>query len=178
MAKNKKSGTPHYELLYIVPNKFTENDLKEINTRVNELIEKTGGKITLKEDWGKKKFCYPINHGRFGYYQFVEFDIESKLIEKINTELRMNNEVLRHMIVNHAPKTQKQIEVEKRLNEKRLSMKSKRESAENNNKASSKKTTSQVKQARTKPEKEKKEKIDSKELNAKLDKILETDDLL
>ncbi len=109
MAKNKKSGIPHYELLYIVANKFTEDDLKGINTRVNKLIEEHGGKITFKEDWGKKKFCFPIEHRRFGYYQFVEFDIESNLIEKINTDLRMSNEVLRHMIVNHAPKTQKQI---------------------------------------------------------------------
>jgi len=178
MAKNKKSDIPHYELLYIVPNKFTEDDLKGITNQVNELIEKTGGKITFKEDWGKKKFCYPINHGRFGYYQFVEFDIESKLIEKINTELRMNNEVLRHMIVNHAPKTQKQIEAEKRLEEKRLAMKNKRESADNESKTSTSKPTGPVKKNNTKPGKEKREKIDSKELNAKLDKILETDDLL
>jgi len=131
MAKNKKSGIPHYELLYIVPNKFTEDDLKGINSRVNKLIEETGGKITFKEDWGKKKFCYPIEHGRFGYYQFVEFDIEPGLVEKIHTELRMNNEVLRHMIVNHAPKTLKEIEVAKRLDDKRLAMKKKRERANN-----------------------------------------------
>lgn len=162
MAKNKKSGIPHYELLYIVANKFTEDDLKGINNRVNELIENTGGKITYKEDWGKKKFCFPINHGRFGYYQFVEFDMETSKIEKVNTELRMSNEVLRHIIVNHAPKTAKQIEVEKRLTEKRIA-----------------KANKKIEEKPSKKEKPApKKKVDTKELNEKLDKILETDDLL
>ena len=163
MAKNKKSGIPHYELLYIVANKFTEDDLKGINSRVNKLIEDTEGKITFKEDWGKKKFCFPIEHGKFGYYQFIEFDMPSEKIEKINTELRMSPEVLRHMIVNHAPKTAKQIEVEKRLEEKRLAQKA----AKNAEDKPAKKETPKAKK-----------KVDSKELNAKLDKILETDDLL
>jgi small subunit ribosomal protein S6 len=166
MAKNKKSGIPHYELLYIVANKFTEDDLKGINSRVNKLIEKTEGKITFKEDWGKKKFCFPIEHGKFGYYQFIEFDMPSEKIEKINTELRMSPEVLRHMIVNHAPKTAKQIEVEKRLEEKRLAYKASKKLEEKTSRPAKK----EVPKA--------KKKVDSKELNAKLDKILETDDLL
>jgi len=162
MAKNKKSSIPHYELLYIVANKFTEDDLKKINKNVNQLLEDNGAKITYKEDWGKKKFCFPINHGRFGYYQFVEFDVESSKVEKINTDLRLSNEVLRHMIVNHAPKTAKQIEVEKRLAEKRAAK-------------ATKKIDDKVQKKETpKPKK----KVDAKELNEKLDKILETDDLL
>ncbi len=169
MAKNKKSGIPHYELLYIVANKFTEDDLKGINSRVEKLIEDTEGKITFKEDWGKKKFCFPIEHGKFGYYQFIEFDMPSKNIEKINTELRMSPEVLRHMIVNHAPKTAKQIEVEKRLEEKRLAYKASKKAEE--------KTSRAPKTAKKEAPKTPK-KVDSKELDAKLDKILETDDLL
>ena len=120
MARNKKSSIPHYELLYIVANKYTEDDLKGINSRVNKLIEDKGGKITFKEDWGKKKFCYPIEHGRYGYYQLVEFDMEAKTIDKINTELRMGNEVLRHMIVNRPAKTALQVEAEKKRLERRV----------------------------------------------------------
>lgn len=163
MAKNKKSGISHYELLYIVANKFTEDDLKGINNRVNKLLENTEGKITFKEDWGKKKFSFPIEHGKFGYYQFVEFDMPSEKIEKINTELRMSPEVLRHMIVNHAPKTAKQIEVEKRLEEKRLAKKASKKAENKPTKKEAPKT---------------KKKVDSKELDKKLDEILETDDLL
>ncbi len=161
MAKNKKSNIPHYELLYIVANKFTEDDLKKINAKIEKLIENNNGKITFKEDWGKKKFCFPINHGRFGYYQLIEFDMEAKLINEINTKLRMNNEVLRHMIVNHAPKTQKQIEAEKKRLEKRVE-----------------KATKKIDSKSNKKEKGNKKNVNIKELDDKLDKILETDDLL
>ena len=147
--------------MYIVANKYTIDDLEGIKKRVNQLIEDKGGKITFQEDWGKKKFHYPIKHGKYGYYQLVEFDIESQTVEKINTELRMSHEVLRHMIVNHAPKTEKQIAVEKRLAEKRISKANKKIEDKAQNKT-----------------KKVKEKVDTKELDDKLDKILETDDLL
>ncbi len=164
MAKNKKSGVPHYELLYIVPNKFTEDDLTRISAGVEKTIEDNSGKITFRESWGKKRFCYPINHSRFGYYSLVEFDIDPSKVEKINTELRMDNEILRYMIVNRPAKTPEQIEAEKKRNE-------------------AAKLAKTVKKAPEKPSiKEEKEAIkksvDTKELDDKLNKILETDDLL
>ncbi len=161
MAKNKKSGTPHYELLYIIPNKYTEDDLDGINKRLFKLIEKHEGKITFKEDWGKKKFAYPINHELHGYYALVEFDLEAKKITQLNTELRMNHEILRHMIVNIIPKTPEQIAEEKKRLEKRVA-----------------KATENAKAPQIKKETKEKKKVDSKELDDKLDKILETDDLL
>ena len=163
MAKNKTSKIPHYELLYIVPNKYTEDDLDGIDGRVKKLIEDNKGKVTFSEKWGKKKFQYPIEHGKHGYYLLIEFDMEANKIEKVNTELRMSNEVLRHMIVNRAPKTPEQIEAEKKLLEKRVE-----KAAEKVSETTSKKEE----------KKEVKKNVDTKELDDKLNKILETDDLL
>jgi small subunit ribosomal protein S6 len=170
MAKNKKSRVPHYELLYIVPNKYTEDDLVRIKTGVEKMIEANAGKITFREDWGKKKFCYPINHGRFGYYTLVEFDMESSKIEKVNTELRMDNEILRHMIVNRPAKTPEQIEAEKKHAE------AKEARATKIAKSAEKKTVSKT-EVKTESS-VKKTSVDTKELDDKLNKILETDDLL
>lgn len=163
MAKNKQTAIPHYELLYIVPNKYTEDDAKKIDKGVKSMIEKNGAKITFDEYWGKKKFCYPINHDQHGYYLLIEFDLEAEKIEKINTDLRMNNEVLRHMIVNRAPKTPEQIEAEKRLFEKRVEKATKK---------------TEEKEVKKEEKSESKKNVDSKELDDKLNKILETDDLL
>ena len=54
MAKNKKSVTPHYELLYIISNKFTEEEIKPIIEKVSKVITDNKGEITYTEDWGKK----------------------------------------------------------------------------------------------------------------------------
>ncbi|PLX26796.1 30S ribosomal protein S6 [Candidatus Parcubacteria bacterium] len=166
MAKNKDSKMPHYELLFIIPNKYTEDETKDVINHVHKIIEDMGGKKTLDEFWGKKKFCYPINHEMHGYYSLVEFDLEAEKINKLNQELRMSAEVLRHMIVNRAPKTDEQIAAEKRLLEKRIkkSESKKEEPKKTESKKETKTTTS--------------EKVDTKELDDKLNKILETDDLL
>ena len=170
MAKNKDSVLQHYELLFIIPNKYTEDDAKGIIKKTHKMIEEMEGKITLDEFWGKKKFCYPINHEMHGYYSLVEFDVDSTKINKFNQELRMSSEILRHMIVNRAPKTEEQLNAEKRLFEKRL---------ENRiEKAGDKKEETKKESPSTKKTSVSKEKVDTKELDDKLNKILETDDLL
>ena len=57
MSKTKKSTKGHYELLFIVPNKFTEDETKQIIAKVDEIIIKSGGEITYREYWGKKKLA-------------------------------------------------------------------------------------------------------------------------
>jgi small subunit ribosomal protein S6 len=163
MAKNKKTGVPHYELLYIVPNKYTEEDLLKINQEVETMISEAKGKITFKQNWGKKKFCYPINHSRFGYYCLIEFDLSADKIAKINTDLRMDNKVLRYMIVNRAAKTPEEIEAEIKQAESRAIKAAKK---------------APIKEEVKKEAAPAKPKVDSKELDEKLNKILETDDLL
>jgi small subunit ribosomal protein S6 len=159
MSKTKLSGIPHYELLYIVPNKFTEDELKPIIEKIGKIISDKGGKITLTEEWGKKRLAYPVKNFSYAYYILVEFDLEGDKLAKIDKDLRMMSEIMRHQIVAKKLKTEEEIKKEKEISEKIVAK--------------------QVKKEKTEVEKEKKkEKIDMEELDEKLDKILETDDLL
>ena len=99
MAKNKLGNVPHYELLYIVSNKYSEDELKSIVEKINKIITDNKAKITYEEVWGKKKMCYPIQGFNYGYYQLAEFDSDEESINKINHELRIDRDILRHMIV-------------------------------------------------------------------------------
>lgn len=165
MAKAKSSETPHYELLFIVPNKYTEEELKPVLTKVRGIVEKNGGKITYGEEWGNKKMTYRIKGFTHGYYNLFEFDLEGNTSEKINRELRMSNEVLRHMIVAKKARTEEEIKAEKMRQEKRMTDEVIKEQAKEEEKIEK--------------EKEKaKPKMDLKDLDEKLDKILDTDDLL
>ena len=99
MSKVKKEGATHYEILYIVPNNFTEDEAKKIDGNVKKLIEDNGGKITYEEFWGKKKLAYPINHFNHGYYTLYEFDMDGINLVKLDKALKLSNEVLRHQII-------------------------------------------------------------------------------
>lgn len=159
MSKTKSSEIPHYELLYIIANKYTEEEIKPISENVNKIINAAGAKITFSQEWGKKKLCYPIKHFGFGYYNLVEFDCPGIGMESINRSLRMSNEILRHLIVSKPVKSESKIREEKAISEKIA------------NKAAEHLKLEQE-QENTKG------KVDLKDLDEKLDKILDTDDLL
>jgi small subunit ribosomal protein S6 len=164
MSKTKSSVIPHYELLYIIANKYTEDEVKPIVLNVNKVINAAGGKITYSENWGKKKMCYPIKHFGFGYYHLAEFDCPGTGLENINRSLRMSNEILRHMIVFKPIKSEQDIKKEKAISEKIA-----------NKAAEQLKQEIEMEQEKTKS---KEGKVDLKDLDEKLDKILDTDDLL
>ena len=51
-----------YELLYIVPAKYTEDELKKLTGKVGEIVAKTGGAVTETIVLGKRKLADPIQH--------------------------------------------------------------------------------------------------------------------
>ncbi len=164
MSKTNESRIPHYELLYIVSNKFTEEELKPIIEKVNAVINNRGGKITLTEEWGKKRLAYPVKNFSHAYYVLVEFDFEGDKVESIDRDLRMMSEILRHQIVSKRVKTEEDIKKEKEISQKIAARKEKE--------------AKEKKEEKKEKEEKKKEKVDIGELDEKLDKILETDDLL
>ncbi|PIV52167.1 30S ribosomal protein S6 [Candidatus Falkowbacteria bacterium CG_4_10_14_0_2_um_filter_36_22] len=164
MSKTKPSPISHYELLYIISNEYTEKELNPIIEKVKNLIKDNEGNITYGEEWGKKRLAYPIKNSNFGYYNLLEFDLEGKKLSKIDRLLTMMKEVLRHQIVIKKKKTALEINKEKIISEKIAAKK--------------------IAEEKTNEEKENKEKtkntdkINLDDLDKKLDKILNTDDLL
>lgn len=159
MAKNKANTIPHYELLYIVSNKYSEDELKPITERVQKMITDQGGEITHTEDWGKRKFAYPINHFRHGYYILLEFDLTEGGLSEVNRNLQMDADILRHMAVAKQKRTAEEIAKEKQ------------------EKAKPKEEPKEEKKEEKKETDKEDEKVDMEQLDQKLDKILETDDL-
>jgi len=161
MSKVKSGERPHYELLYLISNKFSEDEVKPIMEKVNALIVANGGEISLSEELGKKRLAYPIKGFRFGYYNLVEFDMAGENLAKLDRALRLMNEILRQQIVVKVLRTAEQVARDKKIAEKIAA-----------------KNVAAEKTAKEKVKERDKEKVDLKDLDEKLDKILETDDLL
>lgn len=156
MAKVKSSEVPHYELLYLISNKYSENEVRPIKEKVEKLIVDNNGKITYQEDWGKKRLAYPIEHFNHGYYQLLEFDMPGVNLINLSTALRLSKEILRNQIVKKHIKTEQELKSEKEIAKK----------------IAQKKTEAQKDAVSDKAE------IEDINLDEKLDKILETDNLL
>lgn len=161
MAKTKKTDTPHYEMLFIISNKFSEDEVKPIVEKINALVVANEGAVTYSEDWGKKKLAYPIKGFTYGYYNYVEFDLAGANLAKVERNIRMMSEILRHQIIRREVRT-----IDMPAKVERPEVKDEKE----------KPVTKIVEEKIIK--KSVKEKTDFKDLDEKLDKILETNDLL
>jgi small subunit ribosomal protein S6 len=156
MAKVKSSELPHYELLYLISNKYSEDEVKPIKTKVEQLITGNGGKITYQEDWGKKRLAYKIEQFGYGYYELVEFDLPGINLEKITNTLRLSKDILRSQVVKKHIRTEAEIKTDTEIAKKIAKRKETETADEASNKAE----------------------IEDINLDDKLDKILETDNLL
>lgn len=99
MSKVKPSLEQRYELLYIIPNNFTEEEAQKIHEKVKENISQKGAEISFEDQWGKKKLAYPIDHFNHGYYNLLEFTALKEKISDIEHFLRFSDEVLRYQVV-------------------------------------------------------------------------------
>lgn len=151
---------PYYELLYIIPPQHTEEEIETITKKVTELIQKKGGEINLTEKLGKFKLAYPIKHNYHGNYVLTEFDASASSIKKLNEDLKLMSEILRHLIVTKKKRSAEEIAEEQALRE-RIMRKEEKESE-----------VAKKEVAPAKPVKEEK-KVSLEELDKKLDEILE-----
>ncbi|MDO8618302.1 MAG: 30S ribosomal protein S6 [Candidatus Uhrbacteria bacterium] len=88
-----------YELLYIIPSSFTDEEIGTIETKVSGILAKYQASIESTKRLGKFRLAYPIEHQRHGHYVLVMFEAEKPNVAKIEENLRITSELLRHMIL-------------------------------------------------------------------------------
>jgi small subunit ribosomal protein S6 len=173
MSKTKAAGATHYEILFILPNKFTDDESKKVAEKVGQVITENGGQITHTEYWGKKKLAYEIKHNTYGYYGLFEFDLEGNILATVDKNLRLSNDVLRHQIVVKKAKTAEEIA---RAETIRVKINSKKAAATKQQEEKDKKTSTPATPVSTSKVKDKR--VDLKDLDEKLEGILNAKDLI
>lgn len=90
-----------YELLYVVPTSFTEDELGNVEKDVADILTKNTATVVKTTRLGKFRFAYPIKHESHGHYVLLRFQSEPGAVLGINEGLRLiPKEVLRYIIVN------------------------------------------------------------------------------
>lgn len=86
-----------YETVFIVTPVLSEVQMKETVEKFVGIIKNCGGKIIHEENWGLRKLAYPIQKKSTGFYNLVEFDMEGAMIEKLETEYRRDERIIRFL---------------------------------------------------------------------------------
>jgi small subunit ribosomal protein S6 len=88
----------NYEIA-IVLHPDLEIDIESATSKVEKIIDLAKGKVTKKDNWGKRKLAYPIKKQDWGIYVFYNVQLDPSAVAQIENTLRITEEVMRYLIV-------------------------------------------------------------------------------
>ena len=92
-------ATPQYEFTYILDGVLAEDQIKDLVGRISKFISKNGGEVVETDEWGMRQLAYPIRNRNNGYYVNLYFTSSPDLPAKIERTLRIEESVLRFLIL-------------------------------------------------------------------------------
>ncbi len=93
------STSRQYELVYIITPDATEQEVADLHTQVEQIVQRFGGTIDKTENWGRKKLAYEIAHHREGTYVIETMIGSGELMKELDRRMRVIDQVIRHLIV-------------------------------------------------------------------------------
>ena len=88
-----------YELLSIIKPNIDSEEFDKIVAKIEETIVALEGKVLSTDKMGRKKLSYDIKDFRDGYFVVHNFELEPNQVEKFNRQLRLNENILRIMLL-------------------------------------------------------------------------------
>ena len=90
----------NYELVVLL-HPDLEIDVEAPIAKVEGLVQAVGGRITKKDNWGKKRLAYKIAKQDFAIYVYFEVAIDPTKVRDLENTILITEEVLRHILVTH-----------------------------------------------------------------------------
>ena len=89
-----------YEVMVIVKPADEEAN-KATFDKIEALIARVGGTVEKVDVWGKRRLAYAVNKHTDGVYVLINFEAAPGEIKEIDRVLKIDDNVLRHLIVKH-----------------------------------------------------------------------------
>ena len=88
-----------YEVVFIMTPVLSEEQMMDTVTKFKKILTDNGSEIVHENNWGLRKLAYPIQKKNTGFYYLVEFKSEGELINKLETEFKRDERVMRFLTV-------------------------------------------------------------------------------
>jgi small subunit ribosomal protein S6 len=94
MSQNRQ-----YELVYIIAPETAEQEVADLHTQIEQIVQRFGGTVDKTENWGRRKLAYEIAHHRDGIYVVETLTGSGEMMKEIDRRLRVIDAVVRHLAV-------------------------------------------------------------------------------
>jgi small subunit ribosomal protein S6 len=107
---------PGYETVFITRVDMTDDALKTLKDRLFAIVTQYKGEVIYQEDWGKRKFAFPIQKETRGQYTYFVYTGTSDIVAEIERNLRLNEFVMRFLTVNLSKEFDKEVYAKEHAN--------------------------------------------------------------
>ncbi|HNF49809.1 MAG TPA: 30S ribosomal protein S6 [Chitinophagales bacterium] len=87
----------NYETVFITTPVLSNDEYTRTVKKYTDFIEKNGGKLVHKEDWGIKQLAYPIQKKTTGFYTLLQFEADPQIIRKYEVEFKRDENIMRFL---------------------------------------------------------------------------------
>lgn len=89
-----------YEIMFIVKPDMEEVELNKQADSLKKVLTDDKAEIIEEKAMGQRDLAYEINKYKKGYYYLFLVNAESKTIDEFDRVIRLNENILRHLIIN------------------------------------------------------------------------------
>ena len=87
----------NYETVFILNPVLSEDQMKDTVSKFIQVLKDAKAEMINDEMWGLRKLAYPIQHKSTGFYNLFEFKAAPEAIDKLETEFRRDEAVMRFL---------------------------------------------------------------------------------
>ena len=88
-----------YEIMFIVRPDMEESEIKRVADDMKKVLTDAKAKIVEDKPMGQRELAYEINKYNTGYYYLYVVEAEPSAEEEFKRVARINENVLRHIVV-------------------------------------------------------------------------------
>ena len=88
-----------YELVYVVSPDATDDQVTDLHTQVDGIVQRMGGQIEKTDNWGRRRLAYEIGRHKEGTYVLEVINGSGELMKEIDRRLKVFDLVIRHLVV-------------------------------------------------------------------------------
>lgn len=93
-----------YELGFILSPEVSEEEIRSVLDRIEQIVANYGGQIVKVNQWGRRRLAYPIERHRDGFYVFIDMILTPETVAELERTLKVSEIVLRHIMKRRDPK--------------------------------------------------------------------------
>ena len=88
-----------YELGYVVSPDATDEQVAELHTQVESIVQRMNGQLEKTDNWGRRKLAYEIGRHKEGTYVLEIINGDGELMKEIDRRLKVTDLIIRHLVV-------------------------------------------------------------------------------